>query len=361
MPWNTPSLREVRSLVRDSIRGKLPGADASVPNSMLRVLSDNQGALCHLTLQYIDWLALQLLPDTAETEWLDRHGDIWLVNADGTTGRKVATLAQGTVEMVGVVAGIVVPAGTRLASNDLEYETLEQIVTADGQAPTPCAVRALDPGAIGNADPGTPLTMVPTIENIISVTIATMTGGVDEESDDHLRIRVLERIREPPMGGAAHDYVRWAKAVPGATRVWCTPLEMGIGTVMVRVLFDELRADNDGWPREEDLIAVTAYMDTVRPVAVKDFWVLAPIKQFVDVKIGNLNPDTTDVRAAIEQSIKDMLYDNAAPGQTIFAVWKAQAIMNTANVISFDLNDWGDDYMQSPGHMAVLGDILYAI
>ena len=94
MPWATPTLREVRSVVRDNVRASLPGADASVPNSVLRVLSDTQGGLCHLTLQYIDWLALQLLPDTAETEWLDRHGDIWLVNADGTIGRKQATLRR---------------------------------------------------------------------------------------------------------------------------------------------------------------------------------------------------------------------------------------------------------------------------
>src|SRR4051812_46066384 len=112
MPWNTPILKTVRSLVRDAIRGNLPGADALVPNSVLRVLSDAMGALCHLTLQYIDWLALQLLPDTAETEWLDRHGDIWLVNADGTTGRKLATLAEGTVTVVGSEGGIVVPLST---------------------------------------------------------------------------------------------------------------------------------------------------------------------------------------------------------------------------------------------------------
>ena len=79
MPWSTPTLRDVRSTIRDAITGRLPGADANVPNSVLRVLSDAMGALCHLTLQYIDWLALQLLPDTAETEWLDRHGQIWLV------------------------------------------------------------------------------------------------------------------------------------------------------------------------------------------------------------------------------------------------------------------------------------------
>ena len=99
MPWQTPNLKTVRGLVRDAIRGNLPGADASIPNSVLRVMSDAMGALCHLTLQFIDWLALQLLPDTAEHEWLDRHGSIWLTNSDGTTGRKMATLSIGTVQL----------------------------------------------------------------------------------------------------------------------------------------------------------------------------------------------------------------------------------------------------------------------
>jgi uncharacterized phage protein gp47/JayE len=365
MPWSTPTLRDVRALVRDNIRGSLPGADASVPNSVLRVLSDNQGALCHLVLQYIDWLALQLLPDTAETEWLDRHGDIWLTNADATTGRKVATLAQGTVTFTGT-GGVVIPAGTRLqyaggGATAQQYETTAFVVL-DADAPTPGPVRALDPGSAGNALPGAGMAFViPVAGADTDVVIVTMTGGTDEETDDDLRSRVLQRIRQPPQGGADHDYVRWALAVPGCTRAWVSPLEMGIGTVTVRVLFDDLRADDDGWPRQQDLDAATAYIDSVRPVAVKDFWVLAPIKQFIDVKIGDLVPDTTEVRGAIEASLQEMLFEKAKPGQTIFAAWKAQAIMNTANVVSFDLMDWDDDVMPSPGHMAVLGDIVYVV
>jgi uncharacterized phage protein gp47/JayE len=369
MPWITPTLAEVRGMIRDSIRAKLPGADALIPNSVLRVLSDNQGAQCHTVLQYVDWLALQLLPDSAEAEWLDRHGDIWLTNADGSTGRKMATLAEGTVEMVGAVGGTIVPVATRLLASSttsagagisIEYETLEGIVTAEGEAPVPCRVRALDPGAIGNRTPGDGMAISGNVQgNISSVIVVDIGGGTDTENDDDLRIRVLQRIRQPPMGGATHDYVRWALAVPGCTRAWCAPLEMGIGTVSVRVMFDELRAENDGFPYEEDLDAVREYIDTVRPVAVKDFWVLSPIKQFIDVKLNRLNPDNTETRAAIEVSLLDMLLNYAAPGQTIFAVWKAQAIMNTVGVISFDLVDWDDDVMPSKGHMATLGDIVY--
>lgn len=156
MPWSTPTLRDVRSLVRDSIRSSLPGADALVPNSVLRVLSDNQGALCHLTLQYLDWLALQLIPDTAETEWLDRHADIWLVNADGTTGRKLSTLATGIVNFTGV-DGSIVPINTRLTALTIEFETTEQITLSS--APSPAAVRALDPGIQGNLTAGSTIAL----------------------------------------------------------------------------------------------------------------------------------------------------------------------------------------------------------
>jgi uncharacterized phage protein gp47/JayE len=359
MPWSTPQLRDVRALVRDSIRASLPGADALVPNSVLRVLSDNQGALCHLTLQYVDWLALQLLPDTAETEWLDRHGDIWLVNADGTTGRKVAALASGSVTMTGIV-GTVVPQGAQFVHNAISYETLEYITLAAASTPTPVFVRALDPGAAGNLEAGATMSLTSTVPGADgSATVVTMEGGTDVENDDDLRIRVLQRIRQPPQGGATHDYIRWTLAVGGVTRAWCAALEMGIGTVTVRFMMDELRAADDGFPTLVDIEAVRAYLDTVRPVAVKDLFVVAPIRQFIDIYISDLVPDTTATRAAIEQSLKAMLLALTAPGQTIFAVWKAQAIMDTADVISFELMKWTDDVMESPGHMGVLGDIVY--
>lgn len=358
MPWNTPTLREVRMLVRDNIRGSMPGADASVPNSVLRVVSDQQGALCHLNLQYIDWLADQLLPDTAEIEWLDRHGDIWLFNSDGTTGRKMATLAGGTINITAVVGGITIPAGSEVTVGQSVYETLNEVVTGFGGSAINVEVRALDPGSAGNQPAGTSMA-VPGVAGGATAVSVDITGGVDEESDDDLRIRVLERIRQPPQGGAAHDYVRWAKSVPGCTRAWCAPLEMGIGTVTVRVMFDELRSDNDGLPLEQDLGAVTSYLDSVRPVAVKDFWVLAPLRQRVDAYINDLTPDTPEMRAAIEVSLQEMLFNLAFPGQTVYAAWKYYAIMNTPGVVSFAMATALDDIMESPGHIAVLGDIVY--
>src|ERR1700749_2831004 len=96
MPWFTPTLTQCRQMVRDDITASLQGA-AVVGNTVLRVMGDAMAGMGALVLRYLDWLARQPLPDQAEKEWLDRHGNIWLVNSDGTTGRKGATTASGTV------------------------------------------------------------------------------------------------------------------------------------------------------------------------------------------------------------------------------------------------------------------------
>jgi uncharacterized phage protein gp47/JayE len=355
VPWETPTLKEVRSLVRDNVRASLPGADASVPNSVLRVLSDAQGGLCHLTLQYIDWLALQLMPDTAETEWLDRHGTIWLTNSDGTKGRKQATFAAGVVEFTGT-SGIVIPIGARLAGSGgaSGYETTAEITI--GSTPTPAPVRALDAGAIGNLEAGDTMSLVAPIPGVTEVTVVDITGGVDQENDDDLRARILHRIQNPPMGGAQADYVTWALAVPGVTRAWAAP-EQGIGTMTVRFLMDELRAADDGWPTPADVQTVHDYINKMRPVTVKDTYVVAPIKQFLDITILDLRPP--EAAGAVEASLRDMLFKMAAPGQTIYAAWVSYAIMNAPGVESFHLVTTDDYVMPSLGHMAVLGTILY--
>jgi uncharacterized phage protein gp47/JayE len=186
-----------------------------------------------------------------------------------------------------------------------------------------------------------------------------MDGGVDEERDDELRTRVLLRIRQPPMGGAAIDYVHWALAVPGVTRAWCSPLEMGMGTVTVRFMMDHLRADEDGFPRQVDVDRVINYLDAERPVAVKDLFVVAPLRQPINVNIARLEPDTPAVRAGIGDSLREMLMERAEPGGTLYAAWKNYAIMSAPGVVSFFLVNPADDVMPSPGHMPVLGNILY--
>ena len=360
MPWLTPSLSEVRVLVRDQVRANLPGADASIPNSVLRVLSDVTGGMTHLVLQFVQWSTKQLLPDTAEAEWLDRHAHMWLKNADGTTGRKLATLAVGQVYLTGQT-WVPVPIGQRLqAANGVDYETTETVFLAPGGALTPTATRALDPGAIGNLEAGATMSLIAPPDGVNTVaTVIQMDFGVDDETIEELRERVLLRIREPPQGGAEIDYVQWALGVPGVTRAWCYALEMGMGTVTVRFMMDNLAPTRTAFPRQGDVDTVTEALDKVRPVAIKDMFVVAPIRQRVNVQIARLVPDTPSVRAAIGDSLLAMLNERAEPGGTIFAAWKNFAIMSAPGVVSYSLVNVGDDFMASPGHLAVMGNFVF--
>jgi uncharacterized phage protein gp47/JayE len=358
MPWTTPSLKTVRQLTRDAITASLYGA-AFIGNNVLRVMSDAMAGLAHHTLRYIDWLALQLLPDTAENEWLDRHGQIWLTNADGSRGRKLATYATGIVTVTGTAGAVVPQNSTLLGFQQVRYETTAQIIVA-GLSPTPVNVLALDSGAIGNLPDGQTITFSPPLTGVDSAAIVygELSGGTDAETYDELRARILLRIQQPPVGGDAKDYVQWTLAVPGVTRAWCAPLEQGIGTVTVRFMCDDLRADQDGFPQSEDIDAVTAYVETVRPVAVKDVFYLAPIPFPIDLGIHQLVTDNAATREAIEVALVDMLLQKAFPGGTIYASWVEAAISETVGVDHFELV-FTTATMPSLGHLAVLGTISY--
>jgi uncharacterized phage protein gp47/JayE len=124
-------------------------AAATLGNSMLRVISDATSGQAHLILRYIDWLSKQIMPDKAETEWLDRFGTLWLTNADGSRGRKASEFSHGTVTVYGTT-GMIVPAAAQLSQTaaGITFETLTA-VTVSG-AGSDVDVRALDPGLAGN-------------------------------------------------------------------------------------------------------------------------------------------------------------------------------------------------------------------
>jgi uncharacterized phage protein gp47/JayE len=356
MPWTTPTLQQTRIVTKNYVLSQL-GARAMIPNSALRIMSDGQAGLAHLTLLYIDWLAKQLLPDTAETVWLDRHGNIWLVNADGSTGRKGPTLAKGTITMTGT-EGLIVPISTVVSNTSgVQYETTAQITI--GLAETPVNVLALTAGTVGNMNAGDLLTVVsPPIGVNSAAIVVELGGGTDEETDDELRARVLLRIQEPPMGGDATDYEQWTLAVSGVTRAWCFPQEMGIGTCTVRFMMDDLRADNGGFPLPDDVDAVAAYLDTVRPVTVKDMFVEAPIPYPINVHIKYLSIDNAATHGAIIDSLQNQFMARSMPGQTWYRAWTDEGIMAASGVVAYDLVA-SDVVMPSNGYMPVLGDVTY--
>ena len=358
MPWATPPLKQVRRMTRDYVLSQL-GAKAMIPNSVLRIMSDAMSGLTYLTLLYLDWLAKQLMPDTAEQEWLDRHGVIWLTNADGSKGRKVATYASGTVLFAGGPL-LDIPVGTLLTGgSSLQYQTTTEGTTGSDGTGTATAV-ALTAGSVGNLPDGTAMNISIAISGIDTATLqGDMSGGFDTETDDQLRERVLFRIQNPPMGGDIADYVLWALACPGVTRAWAAQ-EIGPGTITVRFLMDDTYPDNYGLPQPADVTFVQNYIDSKRPVTVKDCFVMAPIMFFYDITISNLVNDTPTTRGNIEQSIADMELKRSKPGETVYRSWVDEAISQAVGEVSHELT-FETTEMPAPAFMPTLGTVLYDV
>lgn len=351
MPFNTPTLTDVRKQVRDHVAAYLPGANALIPNSLVRVLSEAKAGLAHSVHLHLGWISRQVLVDTCDEDWLVRHGEIW------DLPRKAAILAEGTVLVEGN-AGLQVPAATRFFStNEIEYEATETVVLSS--EPVNLAVRALDPGAAGNKVLNETLQFSAALPGInASAKVVEISGGADDEPLEDWRERILARIQEPPHGGALHDYIAWGLEVPGCTRVFPAAQEMGIGTMTVRPLFDELRAEDDGFPTADDLDAVRVHLDAVRPVTVRDLFVVAPVKKEVHLTITRLENDTPATRAAIEEEIRLMLRRRAAPAATIYRSWVAEAISTAAGEDSHDLDF--SNMVCGTGEMAVFGSVTYS-
>ena len=109
-----------------------------------------------------------------------------------------------------------------------------------------------------------------------------------------------------------------------------------------------------------------AFLDTVRPVTVKDLFVVPPVPEPVNFGLANVDSYSSATRAAIAASVTAMLKRRAAPAfavngvgqpaQTIYAAWVSAAVLEATGVTSFDL-DMVDHVMPTKGAMAVLGSI----
>lgn len=318
MPLVRPTLEEAINAVRGDFAVRFPGADTRTRRSPLDVFARVIGYVHHTLYGWLEWLAGQLLPDTAEADWLVRHGALWGIS------RKTAAFATGTVIVSGTT-GTLVPEGTVWQRADgVQYvQNTATTIGIGGSAET--TVTALVAGASGDAAAATPLNILSPIAGIVSMAVVGALGigaGADAETDTALRARVLARIKAPPHGGNAGDYQAWALAVPGVTRAWPQPLGNGPGTVIVRFMMDDTYAD--GIPGPVDVAVVEAAIDAVRPVtALVTCAAPAAVPLAVDIRLA---PDSAAVRTAVEAELRDLIRREAVPGGTLLISHIREAI-----------------------------------
>ena len=296
MAFNRPTIPELKERIYSDIDGYLEDVDPRLRRSLLGGQVKAEAGVAHGLYGYLAYIARQIVPSTADEEYLQRHADWWGVP------RKAATAASGNIDVIGE-DGAVIAAGVVLQRADgIEYTVSSEAIINGTTASV--AVVCGENGQDGNAEAGENLTFVSPVNGVqgkATVDADGLTGGTDIEQLEVWRQRFRDYVQNPPQGGCLNDYKTWALEVSGVTRAWVMPGWLGVGTVAVFVVRDN---DNDFIPDAAEVETVQTYIDEVRTVTAV-VTCLAPEAVAVDMTI-RLAPNSSAVQAAVMAELADL-------------------------------------------------------
>jgi len=269
MALDIPGLDTIHDQLVADFRARIPTADVSRNSdnwARLRTL-----AKVALGLYYTQQVIYDdLFPDTAGGDALARLAEIW-----GLT-RRAATPARKSdaLRIWGTAASTITAGETLTGPNGLSYQ-VDENVTIPAGGYDDYDIEAVDTGEQTKLDADETLNFDSPpagIETTAELQDDLDEDGQDEESDGELRTRLIAKIGQPGLGGAANDYKTWALEVTGVATAYVYPVRAGRGSVDLAALHTgtgDVRL-LDGTERTE----LADYIDTVRPTAMKSLRVL---------------------------------------------------------------------------------------
>lgn len=311
-----PTLEEIRaSLLRD-YQTYYPNAD-TWEDSDAYARASSLAACAEGIYAHQKWLIKQFFPDTADTEFLEKHAGLRGLR------RRNATYAAGKGATISGNPDAVIAVGLQIKTEDGRfYETTESAVISSGGTAV-VAVRSLATGAVQNIKTATKGSfMAAPVGVSTDVVLNDVVGATNAESDSSLLERLLNKIRRPAAGGNKYDYKDWALEVDGVEQAYVYPLRRGLGTVDIAIT-----ADN-GVPSDDTVRRAQEYIDQERPVTAKESKVVKPdvtkINFNIQVKISGVA--LNDIKIAISNALTDY-FNGLIPGDDLI-VSQCEAVVS---------------------------------
>lgn len=252
------TLDDIHNRMMAMLPAEIDKGEGGFPWDFTRPAANEKAELVNFVLMNA---IMALFPQWASGIMLDYHADCRGME------RRPAAYARGVVTIT-APAGMEIPAGFGL-STPAGYNTpgagfrTDKTVTIDDTGSADIPVTAVNPGVSGNVAAGTIILMDEPITGILSIlNQAPTTGGLEEESDDELRGRVVEYDRNQGVSfvGSETDFRRWTMEVPGVGSVKVVGGQNGDGVVKLIV------TGTDGKPASTDL-QTAVYNHIMRPDA----------------------------------------------------------------------------------------------
>lgn len=311
-----PTLEEIRASILRDYQTYYPNADTS-EDSDAYARASSLAACAEGIYAHQKWLIKQFFPDTADTEFLEKHAGLRGLR------RRNATYAAGKGATISGNPDAVIAVGLQIKTEDGRfYETTESaVISASGSAVV--AVRSLATGAVQNIKTATKGSfMAAPVGVSTDVVLNDVVGATNAESDSSLLERLLNKIRRPAAGGNKYDYKDWALEVDGVEQAYVYPLRRGLGTVDIAIT-----ADN-GVPSDDTVRRAQEYIDQERPVTAKESKVVKPdvtkVNFNIQVKISGVA--LNDIKIAINNALRDY-FNGLIPGDDLI-VSQCEAVIN---------------------------------
>ncbi|WP_243368857.1 baseplate J/gp47 family protein [Microvirga solisilvae] len=366
MTFAIPPLPDLLNRARRAFKSNLKGTDAFLWPNNIGPTAKVIAGMTHEVFGYIDYVQRQKFAITADWEGLLEHGEEFGLPphpADAARGTLLVTGEAGFT----VAAGAVFRRGDGVLFNALEGGA----VLGGGTVEIP--VIAQRGGKSTSTESGTSFAAVSGVDGDVSAEAATggLVGGRDAEDVESYRARILFRKRNPPNGGKASDYVIWASAIPGVTRVFVEKGWSGGGTVRIFPLMEDTYPN--GIPPADELERIAAHIRTLEPSGAISTVAAAQLLP-VDVEIGDVEPLSPAVENAIVAEIREMFRRRARvaganephPSMPYLATpfsfsrsWVSQAAANALDEERHTLVLPSADLTVPRGHLPVLNNISF--
>lgn len=377
MPFNRPTLSELRQRNLSYIQSELKTGGNLLRFSNIGVISDADAGMAHLHYGYLDYIALQSTPYNATDEYLAA----WAALKD--VFRKPANPATCPIVEFSGTTGRVIAAGSLLNRADGYQYRLDHGVTIGVGGTATVSITAVLPsvlddssggGVAGNADAGTSLTLDVAIDGVMSVAtaIVKISGGADIESEDAFRSRMLLAYQNTPQGGNDTDYRGWALAVPGVTRCWVKRRLQGVGTVGIYIMCDS--NDSGGFPIGTDGISqfeewgavkatgdqgrVADHIYPLQPI-IATIYVCAPVAAPVNFVISGISTADSETTTAINTAIDEVFFTESEPGGKILLSSLLLAIGDVTGTSGFILDSPTTNIQLETGQLPIRGTVTY--
>lgn len=300
------TIKELKDRIYNDFISSFKNAITPLKKSFFEQISNTLAATFQLLYIYLD----RILNDSFLTTCTKDRVLNYFAPLKNIT-RKDPTVSEGIIRFTGADTTLV-PTGTILIYNELEYITIEDGTITTGFVDVNS--ESVESGSVNNTLENIDLFLSSPIVGVDNKAISTLgiSGAIDQETIESVRTRTKQKFATTTQVDNDNFYKSLANEIPNVKASFISDLKLGLGSFGVTIL----TFSNDGVPIQSDIDEVEQYFidnEAVPIYVLADYFLPTIINQDFSIQ---LSIDNIDNQTSVAQSIRDYLYLVQKPDTT---------------------------------------------